>query len=53
MTLKEHQNRHKKLYASFDELLADFIQHTGKRPSETTVMELIEWSHSQTISPKK
>lgn len=51
MTLEEHKQRHKELHEKFDELLADFIIKTGKRPSETTVYELLKWSHEQTENP--
>lgn len=51
MTREEHIERHKKLHKNFDELIADFISNTDKMPSQTTVMELIEWSHKQTVEP--
>lgn len=53
MSDKEHLEKHIQLHNSFDELLADFISHTGKRPSETSVMELMNWSYEQTINPKR
>jgi hypothetical protein len=46
-----HAERHKKLHDSLDELVADFIAHTGKLPSETTLMDFIKWSHEQTLNP--
>ena len=46
-----HQERHVFLHKCFDELLADFIGHTGSLPSQTKLMEFLEWSHSQTIKP--
>ena len=48
---EEHQKRHIELHKAFDELIADFIAQTGKVPSETTIMELMAWSHTQTINP--
>ena len=53
MTLsrEEHIERHKKLHKSLDELVADMISQTKMLPSDTTVMELIEWSHKQTLVP--
>jgi hypothetical protein len=49
-----HKQRHIELHGALDELVADFIAH-GKigehRPSETTVMELMKWSHQQTQDP--
>ena len=51
MTKEEHIEAHKGLHRNFDSLIADFIHHTGKLPSKTTLMELMEWSHQQTIDP--
>ncbi len=52
MTQEEHKERHLNLHKSLDELIADFIVHnTDKRPSSTTVMELMAWSHQQTTNP--
>jgi hypothetical protein len=51
MEKEVHIKRHQELHRSFDELLADFITHTEKLPSESTVMELMQWSHQQTINP--
>lgn len=48
----EHKKRHEDLYAAFDELLADYLRHNrGKRPSTTTALEIMHWSHQQTIKP--
>lgn len=46
-----HQERHIFLHKCFDELLADFIGHTNKLPSETTLIDFMNWSHSQTVKP--
>jgi hypothetical protein len=51
MTHEEHIQRHKDLHAKLDELAADFIMHTGKLPSRTTLTELMTWSHEQTQNP--
>lgn len=53
MTPGEHQIRHTILHRNLDELVADFINITGRLPSQTTVMELMEWSHKQTIHPEE
>lgn len=52
MEKKEHIERHKELHKYLDELSADFISHTKKLVSETTIMELMEWSYQQTIKPE-
>jgi len=49
MTMKE---KHEELHKSLDQLVACFIEQTEKSLSETTVMELIQWSYQQTIDPK-
>jgi len=51
MTPEEHIEIHKELHRKLDELLADFISHTEKLPSKTTLMEFLDWSYSQTIKP--
>ena len=51
MNEQEHKERHIELHKALDELLADFISHTEGSLGKTTIMELIEWSHRQTISP--
>lgn len=53
LTPGEHQIRHTILHRHLDELVADFIHITGKIPSQTTVMELMQWSYKQTISPEE
>lgn len=53
MNKEEHKKRHISLHHSFDELLADYIDHTGNLPSQTTVMDLLKWSHEQTLNPKE
>jgi len=46
-----HKERHIILHQNLDELIADFIGHAKKLPSETTVMELMEWSNKQQTNP--
>ena len=42
---------HKELHTSLDKLLACYIQENEKVLSDTSVMELIEWSFEQTKNP--
>lgn len=52
MTREEHVKAHMDLHKSFDLLLADFIQHNpGRLLSNTTLMELMKWSHQETENP--
>ncbi len=54
MTDEQHKLRHETLHRMLDELVADYIdQHPGKRLSDLTVIELIEWSYTQTKTPTK
>jgi len=46
-----HKKRHKDLHKSLDELVADFIRHTERLPSRTTVLELMKWSSEQVDNP--
>ena len=48
---QSHQERHVFLHNCFDELLADFIDHTDSPPSKTSLVEFMEWTYSQTIKP--
>lgn len=48
---QDHKERHILLHKYFDELLADFIDHIQKLPSETSIMELAQWSYNETIKP--
>ena len=52
MTRKEHIQTHKGLHRILDLLVADFIATTERLPSETSVMELMSWSHKQTENPE-
>lgn len=51
MTHDEHRERHVLLHKHLDELVADYIGHTGQLPSKSTIMDLIVWSSGQTINP--
>lgn len=51
MTPQEHIERHKYLHRCLDELLADWISNTKLMPSTSTIMDLIQWSHQQTLQP--
>ncbi len=50
---EEHIQRHVELHKALDELIADYITHKEGLPAETTVMQLIEWSHKQTKDPEE
>ena len=51
MNLEDHKARHVELHQKLDELIADFIAHTEGLPSQTTLMEFLQWSHQQTLEP--
>lgn len=51
MTKDEHKQRHVELHAALDELVSDFINFTGKLPTQTTVSALVEWSYAETLKP--
>ena len=51
MTPEEHRNRHIELHRALDELMSDFLRHTGRLFSMTTILELARWSHAQTMEP--
>ncbi len=51
LTPEDHKKRHKFLHKSLDELVADFIKHTGGLPSRLLISQLMAWSHTQTIKP--
>lgn len=53
MTRKEHRARHKMLHAFMDELVADFLRHNPTKGLRSSLLELMEWSHSQTIEPTR
>jgi hypothetical protein len=47
----DHKQRHIDLHRSLDELIADFITHTGLLPSKTLLIDLMSWSKFQTVEP--
>ena len=51
MDREEHKQRYELLHKELDELLADYIRHTGKLISNSTLLELMEWSFKQTENP--
>ena len=51
MTENQHRERHKKLHESLDELLADYLEHTGKMVGAIVFWEFLGWSHRQTLEP--
>ena len=51
MLSEKHKKRHVELHKKLDELVADFIAHTEKLLSETTLLELMRWSFEQTQYP--
>jgi len=48
---KAHIKRHKLLHSFFDELVADYVKHTGKFLVDTPIIDLMEWSSGQTKCP--
>lgn len=53
MTTEQHIQRHIMLHKSIDELAADFLRHNNKKLlSNTTVLELLQWSAQQTVNPQ-
>lgn len=50
MNIEYHRQLHIKLHRKLDELVADFIAHGKGFPSKSTVLQLIEWSHKQTVN---
>lgn len=46
-----HIQRHKELHRMLDELLADFIERTGRMLTKTSLLEFLTWSFEQTINP--
>ncbi|HEX4545736.1 MAG TPA: hypothetical protein VH110_05210 [Candidatus Acidoferrum sp.] len=56
---ERHRLRHVELHRALDELAADWALHNSRPTrdgniklfSNTTIMELMEWSHQQTVDP--
>ncbi len=51
MNTEDHRRIHERLHKALDELVADWIDHTGLMPSEATVRDLMLWSYEQTQEP--
>ena len=53
LTVEEYRLRHVALHKAFDELLADWIAHLplGAGVLDRSILELVTWSHEQTIAP--
>lgn len=52
MTHEEHRAIHIELHLALDLLIADYlIQKKGSLLSNTTLMDLVKWSHAQTVDP--
>jgi len=56
MNIEEHKARHVLLHNMLDELVADWIDHNidiknGKTLSQTSIMEIMQWSDEQTKNP--
>ena len=47
----DHIKRHELLHNCLYELIADWMTHTYKMPSKSTVLELMQWSGKQTEKP--
>jgi len=43
--------KHRLLHAALDELVADFLCHTERLPSTTSVLDLMRWSNRQAQDP--
>lgn len=60
MKKSEHLKIHKQLHTALDQLVVDYVEVTYKnmdidtlpRITDLTVMQLIRWSHEQTIDPE-
>jgi hypothetical protein len=51
LTVEQHIQYHIQLHRNLDELIADFIDKTGKLPNRTYLAELMIWSFRQTVNP--
>ena len=51
MTTEEHKEKHAKLHRCLDELVADYIRHTEKLPSNISLMEFMQWAFEQATNP--
>lgn len=46
-----YQKERNDINRAIDELIADFIAHTDKLPSTSSISDLMQWSYKQTIEP--
>lgn len=51
LTLQEIRDLHNELHQSLDKLIACFVSQTERHLTETTVMELMEWSYTMLVNP--
>lgn len=51
MTREEHKTYHVELHSALDQLLADFMRHTGKPALERPISDLMVWAYQQTQNP--
>ncbi len=49
--LESHKRRHVFLHRMLDELLADWITHTGGIPSKCEMPAFLKWANEQTENP--
>lgn len=47
----KHRARHQCLHQALDELVADWITQTGRRPSSSSITRLLKWSYAQSVQP--
>lgn len=52
-----HIARHKELHEMLDELVCDWLAGGAQKgenrfPSESTIQDLVKWSHEQTLIPE-
>lgn len=54
MDKERHAKHHSTLHRHLDELMTDYMTfHPGAVPSKTTVLELMQWSYTQTVEPSE
>ncbi len=49
--LESHKARHVLLHSMLDELLADWITHTGGLPSKCSMDQFLKWANEQRTEP--
>lgn len=52
LKIRKHIRCHVRLHRALDNLVADWIGKTGRLPSKSSVLRLMEWSHKQTRDPE-